>query len=81
MCKTKLDSLNLSFPLFSYVISTTITKFLYEGGNLVIVLDFLHFHFDAKTITIVCYYCTIIGTESLFTSSLTSSVKSPKKLP
>ena len=90
-----LHSLNLSFPLLSYFISTAIPKFhldsLHRHPDWP---HFSHFHpdsklrfqensyFSSKTNTPLCFYCITLGTKSLFASSKTSSVMPPpKKLP
>ena len=76
---TSLHSLNLSFPLLVYVISTAILKF--HLHSLYVHTDSPHFwhfhhrsHLSCLILEFLCYYCITLGNELLFTSSMTSSV-------
>ena len=89
---TSLHSLNLPFLLLSYFISTAIPKF--QPWFSTSPLWFPHFsffhpdfrlrflensYFSSKTNTPLCYYYLTLGTKSMFTSSETPSLISPKK--
>ena len=88
-----LHSLNLPFLLLSYFISTAIPKFPpWFSTSPCWFSAFFSFlprfqtkilensYSSSKTNTLLCYYCISLGTKSLFTSSETSSVISPKKI-
>ena len=89
---TSLHSLNLPFLLLSYFISTAIPKFPpWFSTSPCWFSAFFSFlprfqtkilensYSSSKTNTLLCYYRITLGTKSLFTSSETSSVISPKK--
>ena len=89
---TFLHSLNLLFLLL--YISFLLLYLSFHLVSLYSYLDFSHFshfhpdlrptfyengYFSSKTNTPFCHYCITLGTKSLFTSSETSSVISPKE--